>query len=241
MKRRTFLTTVSTATVTTISGCLSESIDEYPKGLTESKIQDLSAVVGENAHYMSAESATINMSSTGPSGTTIITSKVDATIPAVFIKSRKKLPESIESDVGDQIIEEFYVKDKAYLRRFVESEPNDIDYRNSKYTFDKSQEFYANYLLQLIKNVVYSEHEKTEQNILVYTASGSDFSKNSSFDHTQLDTITSTLQFFGDGKIKQFNINKKSETEDTKQEIKFSKYNQTSVREPNWTIHAKNN
>lgn len=240
MKRRRFLTGVSAASILSYSGCLSNSIDEYPEGLTKSEITDLSLVLGEKSYYLSADSVTINMLTSGQNGTTEITARIDATTPAVFIKSRKKLPERIDSNVGDQIIEEFYTGESAYLRRFVESDPNDIDYRRYEYEFNKTQEFYSTYLTQLLENVIFNAHKLTENNRLVYTAKDSDFSESPSFTYEQINSIISQLTFLPDGKLIEFSMEKDSETENISQEILYTNYNQTSVSEPEWVIHAKN-
>lgn len=248
MNRRNFIVTAGVLSSTGLAGCMgSNEIDEYPDGLSEEGITDIDTILGRNSPYLNTDSVTISINGSTPGGKNETTERIDATVPKFYINSIEKLPDDIEASVGDKITEQYFIDNMTYIRNFVENSDTNESFQKREFTFNKRQEYYSQYLTNILSGIEFSESTINEEGILY---KGVNFTSESSLTGPQVVDNSIEVLFQKDGKIRSVSYtvvreyNPEDEenryTEESSQTLQFSDYNNTSVSEPDWLTKAQN-
>lgn len=247
MKRRNFIGTTVSLSVAGISGCLNNTSSdtktlessEYPAGLSQDSV-DLNTILSSDQAYLSSDSVTITIIQESGNGTTDVTAKVDSTVPAYRIRSENTFQDS------QRVVDQYFNKNVFYLR---ESNSNSETYQKEQFQFEKRNEYYVNFIQNIFNGVSFSYHTVNEDGLLVYkTTSMSDFSEESQFTGTDVVDATVRVTFKPNGLFDSIkttvkrSIDEEESNERTyvsEQTVTFSKYNSTTVSEPNWIDTAR--
>lgn len=258
MNRRKFLlASASTITAVGLAGCMNNSIEEYPEGLSETGIEDVDSLFGSESTYLNSESVKIDITTERESSTTETMIKVNGEEETSFVETVENLPENLQNS-GQRTVIRYHTGDTRYERIVTESGDQSADpqYRKSQNQFNKNVEFYANFLTQLLTDVEFSESTITEDGLIEYTSEeiGSDNSLSSETD--SIEDSTMTIRFREDGRpdsitaeitvVQQSQQQSGESSEDSSsdntqtivQSIEFSKYDSVEVPEPDWLEEA---
>lgn len=229
MKRRDFLiSSVSTIAITSLAGCTGgNSLDEYPKGLSKESITDVNALFNKDSSYLNSKSVTIKFVNESLGGVSEITSKVDSANSVFYIKSVRQ-PESS----NPVIVEQYFEEGVSYYKSYNKGIESDSSYKKEKMSFNKTNEYYVDYLLSILQGITFT-HEKVEDGVIVYTSE--DIGGENRFSDLSNSSVLASFDFDGKPKKIQVDLDRSTDDEDTSnKEFTFSSYNNTTVSKPEW-------
>lgn len=243
MKRRSFIGTTMTIPLVGISGCIGDNTSKekldsqnYPDGLSKNDV-DIAELLSSDSVYLQSDSVTISIEQNSGNGTTDLTVKVNSSVPASRVRS-------VSTFQGNtQTVDRYFIEGISYVRR---SANNSETYQKENQSFDKQNEYYVQFIKNILTGVSFSSHEVSDD-LLVYEAQDlSDFKETSQFIEDDVVDASVTVRFTKEGLFDsietQVERSKGDESQDTyksDQSISFSMYNQTSVSEPDWLDTAK--
>ena len=141
--------------------------------------------------------------------------------------------------------------------RVESSSSEQVRYRRSQNQFDKTVEFYANFLSDLLTDVEFSGSEITEEGLIQYESEDIGSENNLSPETDAIEDVNMVVRFREDGRPESITANittvqqqqptqqsssesetSESSTQEIVQEVSFSNYNSVDVPEPDWLEEA---
>ena len=267
MNRRNFLVTSgSVLTITSIAGCMNNTIEEYPDGLSEEGVEDAEALFGPESPYMSSESVQLVISTDSDNQSSETTIRTNSDQERSFVETVSQLPEQAQNE-GEQITVRYHTGTTRYQRRTTENSDGDVTsgprYSKNENEFTKNVEFYSNFMQDLLTDVTFSESTITDEGLIEYTSEEVGSNNSLSPDSQQVESISMVVRFREDGKPDSIEAtievieqqqpqaptqdgsseedtenDSDQETRTINQNITFSDYDSVEVEEPDWLEEA---
>lgn len=258
MNRRKFLlASASTITAVSLAGCMNNTIEEYPDGLSEEGIEDVDALFGPESPYLNSESVKIDISTERENTTTETTIRVNAEQENSFVKTVDTLPEDLQNS-GKRTVVRYHTGQTRYERVVTDADGQESSptYRKSQNQFTKNVEFYSNFLTELFTDVEFSNSTITDEGLIQYEATEVGSDNSLSPDSESIEDVTMVVQFRENGLPESISAtitavqsgqqntesdsesDESSETQEIVQNIEFSKYDSVEVSEPDWLDEA---
>ena len=255
MNRRKFLLAASSVTTVGIAGCMGNTIEEYPEGLSEEGVENVEALFGSDSPYLNSDSVQLNITTEREQSTTETTIQVDAEEENSFVRT-EDMTTGQDSQETQRTVLRYHTGQLRYER--VESSSSEqVRYRRSQNQFDKTVEFYANFLSDLLTDVEFSGSEITEEGLIQYESEDIGSENNLSPETDAIEDVNMVVRFREDGRPESITANittvqqqqptqqsssesetSESSTQEIVQEVSFSNYNSVDVPEPDWLEEA---